>query len=73
MWDLEGKKITGRYLAVNALPVSGTVLESRVAYGGTIKHTVQLDEVTYLFGTDRTKVILDHSHIDTVDGEKFHV
>ena len=68
-WILEGKRVGGKYLGEGGQFVMGTVTESRVAYGGTVKHTVQLDKPINMFGAVRERVILDHCHILTVDGE----
>lgn len=40
-WNLEGKRVRAAYLI--DMPVVGTVLESRVMYGGRIQHRIQLD------------------------------
>lgn len=60
-WYLEGKKVKGVYL--DEYVCAGTVLESRVCYGGAVKHLVELDEPIYVnfsSGEDakRTKVYL---------------
>lgn len=46
MWDYTGLTVTGLYL--NDVKVTGKVESSRVAYGGTVKHTVVLDEPVVL-------------------------
>lgn len=69
IWNLESKRVIGNYLGEDSRPVIGLVTESRVAYGGTVKHTVQLDKPINVFGSVRERVILDHCHILTVDGE----
>jgi uncharacterized protein YacL (UPF0231 family) len=61
MWNREGQHITGHYL--NAYLVSGKVLNSRVKYGGTVSHTVQLDRAITLFGTERSMVTLDEEEV----------
>ena len=40
-WDLTGQRVTATYL--RTVPFTGTVVESRVKYGGTVQHTVELD------------------------------
>jgi hypothetical protein len=54
-WILEGKRVKANYLGVAT--VTGTVTNSRVAYGGRVKHTVLLDQgfhamsgISYLAG-----------------------
>lgn len=64
MWNLEGQHITGEYLG--AYQVAGTVIHSRVKYGGGICHTVALDEPIVVFGATRDRVILDNSDINHV-------
>ena len=56
-WNLEGKRINGLYLG--AWPFTGTVEESRVAYGGTVKHTVRVDEPFKVYGEVRERIIVD--------------
>jgi hypothetical protein len=62
-WDLTGLRIHGQYLD---LDVAGIVESSRVAYGGSIKHTVVLDEPLNVYGTMRERVIVNHELIDEV-------
>lgn len=68
IWTLEGKRVIGNYLGDNKFPVMGMVTESRVAYGGSIKHTVKLDKPITVFSSVRDNVILDHCHILEVEG-----
>ena len=56
-WDLTGKRINGLYLGL--WPFTGTVEESRVAYGGTVKHTVKVDEPFKVYGEIRERIIVD--------------
>jgi len=65
MWNLEGMTVTGNYYDV---PVKGRIELSRVAYGGSIKHTVVLETPIQLrWRTEpTTRVILDHTEILTV-------
>lgn len=42
MWNLTGKHVEGMYLGQHK--VSGKVLNSRVKYGGSVQHHVQLDQ-----------------------------
>ena len=54
-WNKEGQRVVGTYL--DHWTVSGLVTESRVRYGGTVQHTVQLDQPVTVFGR-RAKVLL---------------
>jgi hypothetical protein len=63
-WNLEGSWVSGVYLETNH--ISGRVVESRVAYGGRVHHTVELDRPRSFFGTERTHVILKQEEITSV-------
>ena len=65
-WCLEGLRVTGRYL--DSIKVEGTITLSRVKYGGTLSHHIQLDRPVEVYGAMRDSVILDHSQIDTIKG-----
>jgi len=56
-WNREGQKVTARYL--EQFLVSGVVVESRVAYGGSVKHLLRLDEKVKIYGTVRDHLILE--------------
>lgn len=56
-WDLTGKRITGLYLGL--FPYTGTVMESRVKYGGKVQHTVQVDEPIKVYGEVRETILVD--------------
>jgi hypothetical protein len=61
-WVLEGLIVSGFYL--DEYPVEGRVELSRVAYGGTVRHTLELLTPLELYkGVVRDRVILDHSQI----------
>jgi len=60
-WNLEGQRVAGVYLG--AYTVEGTVVWSRVKYGGTVQHTVVLDQPLELFGNKRDSVLLDHNEL----------
>jgi hypothetical protein len=55
-WHIEGARVEGRYMGV--YPFTGTVVESRVCYGGQVKHTVELDEPIFVFGTKRELIMV---------------
>ncbi len=61
MWNKEGQQVAGMYL--NAYAVSGTVTESRVRYGGTVQHTVQLDKPVQVFGRNAEVLLLDDNDL----------
>ena len=44
-WILDGQKIKANYLGT---PVTGTVISSRVKYGGKVQYTLELDEPVQL-------------------------
>jgi hypothetical protein len=44
-WILDGQKIKANYLGT---PVSGTVISSRVKYGGSVQYSLVLDEPVQL-------------------------
>ena len=67
-WNLEGLAVEGVYLS--DIPVAGKVIKSRVKYGGSVQHTVQLD---HAFDAGRgikrelgECVLLDHSAVTRV-------
>jgi len=62
-WDKTGFFISGLYL--DMFPFSGTVLESRVKYGGQVQHTVELINPIRVFGATRD-VILIEENLDRV-------
>ena len=64
MWNLENCRVTGNYMGI-AL-VSGMVTESRVKYGGSVSHTVELDKPITVFGSVRERVILDNWEVEKV-------
>jgi hypothetical protein len=57
MWNLEGKRINGLYMGL--YPYTGTVLESRVKYGGTVQHTVLVDEPFKVYGEVRERILVE--------------
>jgi hypothetical protein len=65
-WNLEGKTVTGLYLG--SLPIKGKVDLSRVTYGGTVTHHIQLERSVKMWDSEwRNRVIVDHAHILTVE------
>ncbi len=66
MWNLEGQTVRGAYFG---LPVEGIVTLSRVKFGGTVQHTVELFFPITMFGSERTTVLLDASEVVHVEYE----
>jgi hypothetical protein len=62
-WNLEGRRIRASYLI--DMPVVGTVLESRVKYGGQVQHTVHLDvPLAMKWRTEPAdRVLIDHCKV----------
>lgn len=63
-WILEGQRVRGMYL--EEFPVEGTVVESRVTFGGGVKHTIALDTPIEVYGALREQVSL--YHWETISG-----
>ena len=63
-WNLEGQRVFGRYL--NEYFFTGTVVESRVKYGGKVCNTIVLDTPIAVFGEMRTKVLVESDQIGQV-------
>jgi hypothetical protein len=61
MWNREGQRVAGMYL--KAYAVSGLVTESRVKYGGTVQHTVELDEPINVFGRVADVLLMDETDL----------
>jgi len=64
MWNLENLRVTGNYMGM--FPIAGKVTESRVKYGGSISHTVALDNPITVFGAIRDRVLLDNWEIEKI-------
>lgn len=60
-WNLEGLKVEGLYMG--EIPVAGVVELSRVKYGGTVSHHLQLDAPVEVYGAIRDRVMLDHREV----------
>lgn len=67
-WNLEGLAVQGAYMG--DIPVAGTVIKSRVKYGGGIQHMVLLDHAFDAgYGIQREAgdtVFLDHANVTRV-------
>ena len=66
MWNLEGLTVRGEYFGV---PVEGVVTLSRVKFGGSVQHTVDLFFPITMFGQERTTVLLDAYEVTHVEYE----
>jgi len=66
MWNLEGQIVRGEYFGHK---VEGVVTLSRVKFGGSVQHTVDLFFPITLFGSERTTVLLDASEVVHVEYE----
>ena len=65
-WILDGARVRGLYL--ETFEVEGTVIDSRVTFGGGVKHTVALDTPMEVYGSVRETVNLYHWDVETIDG-----
>ena len=63
-WNLEGLTVEATYL--EDYPVTGRVESSRVAYGGRVKHTIVLRNPIVIFGTERDRLIIEHTAVKRV-------
>jgi hypothetical protein len=66
MWNLEGLTVRGEYFGTK---VEGVVTLSRVKFGGSVQHTVDLFFPITMFGQERTTVLLDASEVVHVEYE----
>jgi len=66
MWNLEGLTVRGYYFGHQ---VEGVVILSRVKYGGSVQHTVDLFFPITMFGQERTSVLLDANEVAHVEYE----
>lgn len=65
-WNREGQQVMGKYLDTHT--VTGTVVGSRVKYGGRVQHTVSLDVPLNVFGRIADHLLLDEEDL-TMTGE----
>jgi hypothetical protein len=56
--DLVGERINGLYMGL--FPYTGTVVESRVKYGGAVQHTVVVDEPFMVYGDLRERILVEN-------------
>jgi hypothetical protein len=66
MWNLEGLTVRGEYFGTK---VEGVVTLSRVKFGGSVQHTVDLFFPITMFGQERTTVLLDADEVVHVEYE----
>ena len=67
MWNLEGQTVKALYLST--IPVEGVVTNSRVKYGGSVQHTIDLFFPITLHGDERTSVLVDADEVVCVETE----
>ena len=60
-WCKEGNTVAGMYMGTKL--VIGKVTLSRVKYGGSVQHTVELFSPVEIFGTMRSSVLLDDANL----------
>jgi hypothetical protein len=63
-WNLEGLCIEAMYL--DEFAVEGVVENSRVAYGGEVKHTIVLRNPIIVYGAERDRLIIDNKNVSRV-------
>lgn len=66
MWDRTGQVIRGEYIAQ---PYRGVVSGSRVKFGGTVQHVVDLFDDITVFGDVRSSILILESDDFLVDCE----
>jgi hypothetical protein len=64
MWDYTGLVVSGLYMG--EIPVTGKVRLSRVKYGGTVSHHIDLKTPITVYGAVRESVILDMNQVTQV-------
>jgi|TARA_B110000285_G_scaffold219911_1_gene271105 hypothetical protein len=70
-WVLEGKSVNAAYCGA---PVVGTVLNSRVTYGGMVSHYIRTTEDFTLSGQLRVKgegIIVDDKYVSAINGSPY--
>jgi hypothetical protein len=65
-WILEGQRVRAEYHGM--FPVVGTVTESRVTYGGAVKHTVTLDTPEMIYGALRDTLLFYTEDVEVLNG-----
>lgn len=63
-WNLEGLKVSGSYLG--RFPYTGVVESSRVKYGGSVQHTVRVDEPFAVYGQVRDRLLVDTNELGEI-------
>ena len=66
-WILDGARVRGLYL--EQFEVEGTVIDSRITYGGGVKYTIALDTPMDVYGALRETVnIYDPEVLEVMNG-----
>jgi hypothetical protein len=60
-WNKDGSTIKALYLSEHI--VRGTVIESRVKYGGTVSYWLKLENPTFIFGSLRETLMVDENDV----------
>ena len=60
-WDRTDQRVEAVYL--KEYKVTGTVVHSRVKYGGIVQHTIELDQPLNILSTIRDRVLVDEHEI----------
>lgn len=63
-WDLDGLIVDATYM--DEFQVSGRVVNSRVAYGGKVKHTIVLETPITVYGRVADRVIVEHCDVTRI-------
>ena len=62
-WNREGQQVTGNYL--NMHTVTGTIVSSRVKYGGKVQHLVMLETPVTVFNRVADHLLLEEEDLIT--------
>ena len=67
-WNREGQQVIGNYL--NMHTVTGTVISSRVKYGGKVQHLVLLENPITVFNRIADHVLLEEEDLIVKDSKE---
>lgn len=65
MWERKNQVIHGNYLG--RYPYAGVVRSSRVKFGGSVQHTVDLFESIWVHGAERFTILVNEDETFVVD------
>ena len=63
-WDLTGKKVIGAYMG--EFSFGGTVMSSRVKYGGKVQHCIELDSPITVYGRIADTILADTAELEVI-------